>query len=237
MMHVPKPADPPACLRDWLAAQLGMAEVLNVDYASFNDKPALRRHLIAEQSGLCAYTGAPLDERLGGLADANYSFQPHIEHVKPRKVCEDELVTRGGVYGRDVCDDVDHRNLVAALEVRRKPPSKAEVFGPAARGNTPLPVTPLQPDCGERFRFSGDGAVTGRDAGAEATAGLLKLDHETLRGWRRGAIGAFFDPDLPLTREDLLRVIDRIGVPIDGRLPEFAFCIRSFALFLVETVP
>jgi hypothetical protein len=87
--------------------------------------------LITEQFGLCAYTGAPLDDRLGayqGRAD-NLSFEPHIEHVKPRAVCQAELEARGGEYGRELCEDMDHRNLVAALEVKCRPPARAETFG------------------------------------------------------------------------------------------------------------
>ena len=231
MRHIVKLVDPPQPIRDWLAVQLPVG--LNLNYPNFNDKPALRRELIAEQFGLCAYTGTPIDERLGGYHDANYVFQAHNEHVKPRKVCEDELVARGGVYGRDLCEDMDHRNLVAALEVRRQPPARSEIFGAAAYGDRMLPVTPLQSGCEERFRYDANGAIDGVDQHASETVQVLNLSHETLSGWRRGAIAGFFPNDLELTRAELEQLIDQLDQPTNGRLPEFSFCIRSYARSLL----
>ncbi len=47
MRYLVKSADPPASIREWLDLQLPVG--LNLDYPSFNDKPKLRRELIAEQ--------------------------------------------------------------------------------------------------------------------------------------------------------------------------------------------
>ncbi|MGP0063615.1 MAG: hypothetical protein ACLQGP_08475 [Isosphaeraceae bacterium] len=231
MRYIVKSADPPASIREWLDAQLPVG--LNLDYASFNDKPQLRRELIAEQYGLCAYTGTPIDDRLGGYHDANLVFQAHIEHVKPRSVCKAELTARGGIPGRDLCEDMDHRNLVAALEVRRNPPARPEIFGAAAHGDEVLPVTPLQPGCEERFQFDENGGIHGLDEPAGKTIDLLKLDHATLIGWRRGAIAGFFPPDLELTRAEIEGLVERLAQATDGRLPEFSFCIHSYARSLL----
>ena len=127
MRHIEKAVAPPAAIRDWRVEQEPVG--LNLDYLCFNDKPALRRELIAEQFGLCAYTGAAIDDRMVGYEENNYVFQAHIEHVKPRGLCKAELEARGGVYGHELCEDMDHRNLVAALEVKRNPPARAEIFG------------------------------------------------------------------------------------------------------------
>src|SRR6267378_1657088 len=101
MRYIEKPANPPVSICEWRAVQLPVG--LNLDYGSFNDKPALRQELIREQFGLCAYTGTPIDERLMGYHDHNFVFQAHIEHVKPRSVCKAELEARGGHYGRELC--------------------------------------------------------------------------------------------------------------------------------------
>jgi hypothetical protein len=231
MRYIVKSADPPASIREWLVVQLPVG--LNLDYPSFNDKPALRRELIAEQYGLCAYTGTPIDVRLVGYRDANLVFQAHIEHVKPRSVCKAELIARGGNYGRDLCEDMDHRNLVAALEVKRNPPARSEIFGAAAHGEEVLPVTPLQPECEERFQFDENGGIHGLDEPARTTIGLLKLDHATLITWRRGAIAGFFPPDLALTRVEIEKLVEQLAQPTVGRLPEFSFCIRSYAMSLL----
>jgi len=231
MRYIAKSADPPQSIREWLAAQLPVG--LNLDYPNFSRKPALRDELIAEQHGLCAYTGAPIDERLGGYEDENLVFQAHIEHVKPRAVCQAELEARGGEYGRELCEDMDHRNLVAALEVKRNPPTKAEIFGAAAHGNERLLVTPLQADCEERFEFDDNGGIHGMDLEAKQTIQLLNLEHTTLVGWRRGAIAAFFPSDLQLTREELDQLIHRLKHPADERLIEFSFCIGGYARSLL----
>ncbi|MCP4676940.1 MAG: hypothetical protein GY854_15765 [Deltaproteobacteria bacterium] len=191
--------------------------------------------MIAEQFGICAYTGTPLDDRLGPLQDAvpNLVFQPHVEHIKPRSVCRDELEDRGGIYGCELCEDMDHRNLVAALEVRRNPPLPAEIFGAAAHGNEELPVTPVQPDCESRFTFDDNGGIGGTDDDAIETIGLLRLDHVTMEGWRKGAIQAFFPIDEMPSRDEVQQLIESLDTPNNGRLPEFSFCIRGYAMLLL----
>lgn len=143
MRYIEKSDEPPASIRAWRVVQEPTG--VNLDYNSFTRKPELRAELIAEQFGLCAYTGAPLDDRLGGYeqADEDLAYQPHIERIKPRSICRAELEARGGIYGCEICEDMDHRNLVAALEVKRQPPAKSELFGAAAHGDERLPVTPV----------------------------------------------------------------------------------------------
>ncbi|MEO8493885.1 MAG: hypothetical protein ABI614_02365 [Planctomycetota bacterium] len=232
MRYIAKSIQPPPSIREWRAVQEPVG--VNLDYSSFTRAPQLRGELIAEQSGLCAYTGAPIDERLGGYHDDNLVFQAHIEHVKPRAICEAELTARGGDYGRELCEDMDHHNLVAALEVKRKSPSKSEIFGAAAHGDNILPITPLQPDCEHKFRFDENGGIQGLDVTATQTIELLKLGHATLTGWRRGAIAGFFPPSLNLNRGEIEAMVDRLDQPTDGRLPEFSFCIRSYAMSLLQ---
>ena len=233
MRYIQKRNQPPESIRKWCELQEPVG--VNLDYQSFARKPELRAELIAEQFGLCAYTGTPLDERLSGYKarEQNLAFQPHIEHIKPRSVCQQELEARGGTYGCEVREDMDHRNLVAALEVKRKPPVPSEVFGAAARGDKLLPVTPVQPDCESRFCYHGNGKISGEDPQAAATVELLKLDHATLEGWRRGAIAGFFPLDEVLTREEIEHRIAVLAQPVAGRLPEFSFCIRNYAQALL----
>jgi hypothetical protein len=128
---------------------------------------------------------------------------------------------------------MDHRNPVAALEVKRKPPARSEIFGAAAHGDEVLPVTPLQPDCEERFQFDENGGIHGLDESARKTIGLLNLDHATLIGWRRGAMAGFFPPELELTRAEIERLVEQLAQATDGRLPEFSFCVHSYARFLL----
>ncbi len=90
----------------------------------------------------------------------------------------------------------------------------------------------MQPSA--RFRFDDNGGISGTDADAAKTINLLKLDHTTLQGWRRGAITAFFPPDEQLSREEIERRIRALGTASNGKLAEFSFCIQSYASLLLE---
>ncbi len=69
MRYIQKHAQPPASIREWLEVQEPLG--VNLDSPSFTRKAQLRGELITEQFGLCAYTGAPLDDRLGGYQKAD----------------------------------------------------------------------------------------------------------------------------------------------------------------------
>ena len=103
----------------------------------------------------------------------------------------------------------------------------------AAHAHEILPVTPLQPECEERFGFDENGGIRGRDDPAKETIRLLKLDHATLVGWRRGAIAGFFPTDLVLSREEVEQLVEGLAQPTSGRLTEFSFCIRGYAMSLL----
>jgi hypothetical protein len=232
MRHITKPVDPPKLIQDWLNSQLSIS--INVSYEQFDSKNALCIELTKQQFGLCAYTGMPIDQRLCDYNnDSNFKFRAHNEHVKPIKVCKDELKEKGGIYNRDLCEDMDHRNIVAALEVTRIRPSRAEIFGATAHGDELLQITPLQPDCEEKFQFDENGGVHGSNDMAIQTISLLKLDHPTLMAWRRGAIMGFFPLDINLSKNELEELIDELDQPKDDKLPEFSFCIRSYAKLLL----
>jgi hypothetical protein len=96
-----------------------------------------------------------------------------------------------------------------------------------------LPVTPLQADCEARFTYDDNGGIVGSDAEAAQTIALLKLDHTTLNGWRRAAIAGFFPADEEITREEIERRAQVLTSASGGRLPEFSFCICSYALSLL----
>lgn len=232
MKYIAKTPEPPKSIREWVEVQVPVG--LNLDYPSFTRVPALRQELTEEQHGLCPYTGAAIDDRLPEDPDESLAFQSHIDHVKPRSLCQAELEARGGVYGRQLCEDMDHRNLVAALEVKGKRRNTSELFGAAARENAVLPVNPLAPDCEERFVFDSNGGIRGVDHDATTAIELLKLDHATLTGWRRSALDTFFPFDQDLTREDIQDIADAMSRPVEGRLPAFSFCIQGYARFLLS---
>ncbi|MFN4905972.1 MAG: hypothetical protein ACK5EO_09680 [Planctomycetota bacterium] len=78
MRHIHKPAIAPAAIREYLQNQTTVKQGL--DYRTFSQTASpqggsrggqLCRELTVEQFGLCAYTGAGIDNRLGNAHDAN----------------------------------------------------------------------------------------------------------------------------------------------------------------------
>lgn len=207
-------------------------ETVKVDYGSFTRTSQLRQLLIQEQKGLCAYTGAALDERLAERRPSrlnpprpDYWFKPHIEHLKPEKQCREELEERHGVVGRDVGEDMACSNLVAALEVAG---TSSECFGASFRGTKPLPIIPTMPECEQRFEYLESGRVVGRSDSAEETISNLRLDHATLEDWRRGAVRAFLSKAGEMTDVELTSLARLHGEGVE-RLEEFAFVIAPYA--------
>ena len=65
MRWIDKSGPPPRALEEYLEIQCPTG--VNLDYDAFTRKPQLRRELTAQQFGLCALTGAPIDARWDSL--------------------------------------------------------------------------------------------------------------------------------------------------------------------------
>ncbi len=237
MRWIQKNNVPPA-IRDYLAAQTPVGHGL--DYGTFANTASpqggsrggqLCRELTSEQHGLCAYTGAGIDQRLGALADpaGKLKFKAHNEHLKPQSVCKAELCAAGKTPGLDVGEDMAHTNIVAALLVSGDGKTRRnDLFGAAHRENDPVPVWPTNPTCDQRFVFNGHGhidAAVSTDYDATNTISVLNLRHETLRGWREQAISIFIDGIQ--SRADAIQLVQKMITPENGRLPEYCFAIRQ----------
>ncbi len=247
MRYIAKPAEEPVAIRDYVAAQTPVGHGL--DYKTFSQTASPRGgsrggelclELVAQQYGLCAYTGAGIDERQGNLSDSakRLRFKAHNEHLKPQSKCKEAMEAQGHVYGTVVAEDMDHRNIVAALMVEgaggKTRVSKPDLFGAAHRGNDRVPVLPTDPICESRFNFAPDGSTTAAsaaDTDAEEAIRVLNLGHGTLTGWRKTAIDTF--TEVITSRADAELIIERTTIPQNGKLPEYCFAIRQVAqLFL-----
>jgi uncharacterized protein (TIGR02646 family) len=164
------PAIEPAAFREWRA---GSQNDINYGYDLIPAglRKCIKEALVAEQRGLCAYTGIGID--------ANRS---HIEHLLPQAYCQ-----RG--------EDVDYMNMVACYPS----PSNGHVpFGALRKANWPSPgeqhlfVSPRSSGCESRFRFSIRGriSVADHDNAAQVTVNRLGLDHHRLEVLRKEAIDA-----------------------------------------------
>lgn len=234
MKYIAK-TEAPACLSDWIKAQLSMEVPVNVTYDAFPCKTELLGELTDEQCGLCGYTGAPVDQgRVSGLNNSTDSpafLGNHIEHLKSQAVCKREVRSAGQTYGSVQGDDLSYHNMIAALEVKG---SEGEQFGAVIKKDKPLPVLPTSSTCHVHFGYREDGGVDGRTEAGSAAISILKLDHPTLCGWRQNAIDVWLDEEIFQSREDLDAVISAIQTVVDNRLAEFSFVIEAIALHYLE---
>lgn len=235
MRHIAKTTQP-AAIRDYLAAQAAVGHGLDYDTFRNTANPLgvgrgrqLCKELTAEQCGLCAYTGAGIDEhRLPDPAN-ELKFIPHNEHLKPQSKCRAELIVAGKTPGVDVGEDMAYTNIVAALLVSGDKKVPADfLFGASHRGNDLVPIWPTDPTCEARFNYTESGEIHAADAAdvdACETIRVLNLKHETLRGWRAEAISAFVEGIE--SRADAERIITVTTTPQHGWLPEYCFAIRQ----------
>lgn len=130
----------------------------------------IRQALMAEQRGLCAYTGRRIDDD-----------SCHIEHLKPQRHC-----LKG--------EDISYSNMVACVPAPNAPDLP---YGACRKRDWPdttqiaLFVSPLQPDCEARFSFTLRGQINAShpgDRAAEETIKHLGLDHQELEQLRKSAI-------------------------------------------------
>jgi uncharacterized protein (TIGR02646 family) len=170
MRQITKGAEP-AELVAWRTANRALP---NYRYASLSasHRLILRTALLAEQRGLCAYTGRRID-----------LDSCHIEHLRPQAHC---------VNG----EDLDYRNLVAGVPAPNAPQLP---YGAHQKADWPAVadehrfVSPLSGGCAARFSFKLNGEVRAAnlaDVAAAETILRLGLNSKALVQLRKAAIEA-----------------------------------------------
>lgn len=180
--------------------------------------------LLAEQGGLCAYTGMPINEE-----------RCHIEHMLPQCYSptgqrEPQGAEEESCRGRDV----DYQNMVACYP---RPNHHSQIpYGAHEKGNWPSPaeedrfVKPTQDDCEARFLFDRRGRIStppGDERAAE-TCQRLRLDHKALTQLRKDAIEGVRNPKKKqfLTKRQLERALARLEAESD-RLSSYCFSTKQ----------
>lgn len=134
------------------------------------EKAAVVSSLLDEQGCICCYC----EKRIG-------KNNSHIDHLIPQSVDAPLALNYANLLRSCQGTDEDDEHLT----------KEAPEHCGHSRGNNVLPVTPLQPNCESRFRYTGEGEIKAAIAGdneAEDTVGLLKLDIDNLNAGRRDAI-------------------------------------------------
>lgn len=142
----------------------------------FSDhKKLILAAMIADQGGLCAYTMRRID-----------NSSSHVEHIKPRKRCREDL--RGS--------DLDYTNLVACFPrdgMKAQCRYGAQLKGDWWGNDGAEFVSPLQPACEQVFRFKLNGEIEAVNNRTEAitTIAVLDLNHRSLTEDRKRVIEEF----------------------------------------------
>jgi uncharacterized protein (TIGR02646 family) len=168
MRHIQKKSEPQS-LTHWRAAYQNDP---NFGYRLIEAdlRGEIREALVAEQGGLCAYTGRQIDEA-----------SCHIEHPKPQVHC---------ING----EDASFANMLACVPAPNAPGLK---YGAHKKGAWPdateeaLFVSPLRPGCGTRFSFTFRGEIRPSNPADDAAAETIRrlgLDHPILNQLRKAAI-------------------------------------------------
>lgn len=241
MRYIEKDEEP-VCLRTYIDEQTAVVEAGEIEgaaviYKQMTTTGELREELSAQQGRLCGYTGERLPPGHG-----------HVEHIKPQHICEDETKAAGREWGKQAEEDLDHRNLIAA--VTRPLPRAKDIREPRA-GETEDEreerlsrdsygakkkdlwyrddmVKPTQPDCETRLLYLDDGRVIPADEtdeGADETITNLNLNHPKLKKAREGAIQGQLTDEVLTDDAEILYVIEAAETPLDGELMEYGFAI------------
>ena len=182
-------------------------------------KDEVKRSLVDEQGGLCAYTMIRID-----------ISNSHIEHLKPRTISKGE----GKLH-----ETTDYAgNLVACYPNTGLAETSACPFGADFRKSnwdSQLFVTPLDGTCENRFRFNTDGkvSVAESDSGARWTSETLNLNEPSLVELRRSEIrrhGLSLNAGTVVTASEARRIAEDVCRKSRGQFAEFCIAIRHAAL-------
>ena len=201
MKHIEKGPEP-SDFRAWKATDK-MSHRPNWNRVDTGVKNGVHAALMIEQGFICCYCEARIDDG-----------SSHVEHFRPRNGSYSHL-------------QLEYSNLHCScgLAVAQGEPTHCG----HRKGNwfdEELLVSPLDPGCESRFRFTGDGQVhpADGDEAAATTISRLALDMPKLRALRAAALDGLHD--LPESDVDkLLSTRDS-----EGRFLEFHTAVRDVLL-------
>lgn len=173
MKPIQKGAEP-KIFQDW-KAQANSDWTPTYEDLRGKEKAAVKTALMVEQGYLCCYCERKIDDP-----------DSHIEHFQPQHL--------------DTVDPLDFDNMLCSCQKERAAGEPLHCGAIKANWFDPdLLVSPLDPDCATRFRFTLDGRIKPHqtpDLAAETTISKLGLDLPKLNALRAGAIAPFMEADL-----------------------------------------
>lgn len=176
------------------------------------EKRDLHEALLQEQGYVCCYCG----RRIG-------SDDSHIEHFRPQSRYPALALEFLNLH----CSCIKATTSSTPLHCGHR---KGDQF------DEPLCISPLEPDCEQRFCYSLDGGIMGLNHRAEYMTDLLGLDIPFLRNRRNEVLQGVFDNDFLewVTPEELAIIRDRARQIDSQGLPDFGHVIARYAEQLLE---
>ena len=161
-------------------------------------KKKVHQSLMREQGFICCYCETFVAEE-----------DSHVEHFRPKR-CE--------VF------QLDYANLLCSCQ-GETPPGEPHHCGASKRNwfDEELLISPLSPDCEDRFRFTAYGEILPRqdnDVGAKETIRRLRLDLPKLRSRREAAVNALYESSANEIKHLLVR-------NAEGRFLQYYSTIRQ----------
>ncbi len=179
--------------------------------ANHHDIYEITRLSLAEEQGyICCYCG----QRITGFEGTQ------IEHVFPKGTA---------AYGTMQLDY--ETNLIACCDggkYKRKIDTSIPVDDlhcDTKKSNNPIPVTPLNPLCEEKFLFNIDGDIFGVGADAEATIEILNLKSPILKNMRKAAIDYYSQFPPTDWNEELEKLKHKNS---NNQFTEFCFILKQY---------
>ena len=212
-------------MEEWLEENKDTPECLGFYIMDSRVKRNLKQYLVSEQYYLCAYTGIEIT-----------IDNSHLEHLYPFSLCKDK-------NGRETLKAYDYFNLVACFpkivqDISTLHPKMEKLdFGAFKRGNWNTHfLSPLTPDCENRFTFSIYGEISAsnhNDIEVVETIKELGLHSTDLTSLRATAINSQLGLDgTPLSTEEMEFILSEIDVPnAEGKLSAFCFVIKQALKF------
>ncbi len=203
----------PVDLRRWKLKNAALPEGAIYTNIDGRLKDLLRARMLREQGHLCAYTMAPIAS----------PEKCHVEHVLPQSLNPER--------------SADYDNMVLCVPGSAEGPCP---FGAVRKGASDVSVntfvSPLNPSCETRLRFTFDGrvlAATKADFAALHTIDLLALNDASLVRGRRDAIalqGIGPYARKPITAATARRIAKSISRPdASGRIQAYCIAVRQTA--------
>jgi uncharacterized protein (TIGR02646 family) len=177
MKYIEK-GDPPAELLKWQRSDKKFQKGVGIwRRVPGHVRTPIRQALLEEQGYLCCYCEK-------AIVDDQY----HVEHIQPQGVPATEHL--GANYDNILCSCLKDTATGEPLHCGR---AKQHWYDEA------LYISPLSPDCEQKFRYSYDGRILPADSTDSATIATidhLKLDIPKLKALRKATIDPFLDPSL-----------------------------------------